>query len=65
MPKTNFKHGTLIIRFTDFQGNKSDPIIYTDFLAANARTGADTRVQFFEEGDYEVALDYEIKIVQA
>lgn len=59
--KTNFKHGTLIIRFTDFQGNKSDPIIYTDFLAANARSGADTRVQFFEEGDYEVALDYEIK----
>ena len=61
VPKTNFKHGTLIIRFTDFQGNKTDPIIYTDFLAANARTGADTRVQFFEEGDYEVALDYEIK----
>ena len=61
VPKTNFKHGTLIIRFTDFQGNKSEPIIYTDFLAANARTGADTRVQLFEEGDYEVALDYEIK----
>lgn len=61
VPKSNFKHGTLIIRFTDFQGNKSEPIIYTDFLAANARTGADTRVQFFEEGDYEVALDYEIK----
>ena len=40
---------------------KSDPIIYTDFLAAYARTGADTRVQLFEEGDYEVALDYEIK----
>ena len=30
-------------------------------MAANARTGADTRVRFFEEGDYEVALDYEIK----
>lgn len=58
--KTNFKHGTLIIRFTDFQGNRSDPIVYTDFLAAYARTGADTRVQLFEEGDYEVALDYEI-----
>lgn len=61
VPKTNFKHGTLIIRFTDFQGNKTDPIIYTDYLAANVRTGADTRVQFFDEGDYEVALDYEIK----
>ena len=61
IPKTDFKHGALIIRHTDFQGNKSDPIIYTDYLAAYARTGADTRVQFFEEGDYEVALDYEIK----
>lgn len=61
VPKTNFKHGTLIIQFTDYQGNKSEPIIYTDFLAANSRTGADTRVQVFEEGDYEVALDYEIK----
>ena len=57
---TNFKHGTLIIRFTDFEGKKSKPIVYTDFLAASAKTGADTRVQFFEEGDYEVALDYEI-----
>lgn len=58
--KTNFGHGTLIIRYTDFENVKSDPIIYTDFLAANARTGANTRVQLFEEGNYEVALDYEI-----
>lgn len=61
VPKTDFKHGTLIIRFTDFQGNKRDPVIYTDYLAAYAKTGADTRIQFFEEGDYEAALDYEIK----
>lgn len=59
--QTNFKHGTLIIRYKDFEGNVHDPVIYTDFLAANATTGADTRVQLFEEGDYEVALDYEIK----
>ena len=59
--KTNFKHGALIVRFTDFQGKKTDPIIYINYLAAYARTGADTRIQFFEEGDYEVALDYEIK----
>ena len=59
--KTNFKHGTLIIRFTDYEGNVHDPIIYTDYLAANARTGADTKVELFEEGDYEVALDYEIR----
>lgn len=58
---TNFKHGALIIRFTDHEGKTHDPIIYTDFLAANAATTADTRVQLFEEGDYEVSLDYEIK----
>lgn len=59
--QTNFKRGTLIIRYTDYEGNTHDPVIYTDFLAANAITGADTRVQLFEEGDYEVSLDYEIK----
>ena len=57
--QTDFKHGTLIIRHTDYQGVTHD-VIYTDFLAAYSRTGADTRVQLFEEGDYEVALDYEI-----
>lgn len=59
--ETNFKHGALIIRFTDYEGNVHDPVIYTDFLAANASTTADTKVQMFEEGDYEVALDYSIK----
>lgn len=58
--KTNMRHGTLIIRYTDYEGVKHDPIIYTDYLAANARTGANTKVELFEEGDYEVALDYEI-----
>lgn len=59
--QTNFKHGALIIQYTDYEGHAHEPIIYTDFLAANATTGADTRVQLFEEGDYEVSLDYEIK----
>ena len=59
--QTNFKRGTLIVRYTDYEGNTHNPVIYTDFLAANAVTGADTRVQLFEEGDYEVSLDYEIK----
>lgn len=58
--KTNMRHGTLIIRYTDFEGVKHEPVIYTDYLAANARTGANTKVELFEEGDYEVALDYEI-----
>ncbi|MCC8105728.1 MAG: hypothetical protein LIO99_06940 [Clostridiales bacterium] len=58
--KTNFKQGTLIIQYTDEEGVKHDPVIYTNYLAACARTGADTKVQLFEEGDYEVSLDYEI-----
>ena len=57
----NFKHGALIIRFTDHEGVRHVPVIYTDFLAACATTGANTKVELFEEGDYEVALDYEIK----
>lgn len=61
IPQTNFKRGALIIRYTDYEGNVHDPVIYTDFLAANAKTGVDTRVQLFEEGDYKVSLDYEIK----
>lgn len=58
--KSNMRHGTLIIRYTDYEGVKHDPVIYTDYLAANAKTGANTKVELFEEGDYEVALDYEI-----
>jgi len=59
--KTNFKHGALIISYIDYEGKTHDPIIYTDYLAASARTGANTKVELFEEGDYEVALNYEIK----
>lgn len=59
--KTNMGRGTLIIRYTDEKGIKHDPEIYTNYLAANATTGADTVVKLFEEGDYEVALDYEVK----
>lgn len=59
--QTNFEHGALIIQYTNPQGEAQDPIIYTDYLAASARTGANTKVQLFEEGDYVVSLDYEIK----
>ena len=59
--QSNFKHGALIIQYTNSQGEAQEPIVYTDYLAANARTGTDTRVQLFEEGDYVVSLDYEIK----
>ena len=58
--RIRFGHGTLIIQYTDHENITHDPQIYTDYLAANTSVGADTRVQLFEEGDYKVALDYEI-----
>lgn len=59
--KTDMGRGTLIVRYTDEKGVTHDPEIYTNYLEANATTSADTIVKLFEEGDYEVALDYEIK----
>lgn len=59
-PKMNFGRGVLIIRYTDHNNVKSEPTIYTNYLEANASVGADTKVQLFEEGDYEVALDYQV-----
>lgn len=61
LPKQNFKRGALIIQYQNEQGVVRDPIIYTDFLSANATPGADTRVILSEEGNYEVSLDYRIK----
>jgi len=61
VPKTNFGKGALIVRHTDHQNSKSDPVIYTDYLLAKGTTGADTKVVLNEEGDYEVALDYELQ----
>lgn len=59
-PMTNFGKGMLIIRYTDYENVKHDPVMYYDYLLANTMVGANTRVQLFEEGDYEVALDYEV-----
>lgn len=57
-PRTDFGKGTLIVQYTDFQNVKHEPLIYTNYLEANAIPTADTKVQLCEEGDYEVALDY-------
>ena len=57
--KHNMKHGELIIRHTDPEGKSSD-IKYSDFLKALTSPGADTIVRLFEEGDYEVHLNYGI-----
>jgi len=60
VPQQNFGHGMLIVKHTDYT-NDSKTTVYSDFLAAKASTTAATKIDVFEEGDYEVALDYEIK----
>lgn len=52
-------HGELIIKHTDAEG-KSRITEYSNYLEALAFPGADTNIQLFEEGDYEVHLDYAI-----
>lgn len=59
--KTNFGRGTLIIRHTDYQNSKGEPVIYTDYVLAKGTSAADTKVILAEEGDYEVVLDYELQ----
>ena len=61
IPKTSFGRGALVIKHIDSENHASDPIIYTDFLAANVSENADVMVKLLEEGDYEVALNYEIR----
>ena len=55
----DFGRGALIIRKTDSKNQKKRQI-YTNYLEASATVGANTRVDLFEEGDYEVALDYQL-----
>lgn len=62
VPQQDFGRGTLIIRYTDYQNNRHEPTIYTNYLDGVAKD-ADTVVKTFEEGDYEVVLDYSIKNV--
>ena len=58
---TRLGRGALIIEYTDHENKTHEDQIYTDYLAANTSVGTDTRVHLFEEGDYRVALDYEIR----
>lgn len=59
--KSNTGRGVLIIRHTDYQNKDADPVIYTDYLAATASQTAAVQVELCEEGDYEVALNYEVR----
>lgn len=51
--------GMLLIKKTA-KNHTSERQIYTNYLEASATTGANTRIDLFEEGDYVVALDYQL-----
>lgn len=59
IPKQNFGRGALILNYINSNGEDT-PIVYTNFLEALVSPGANTKIHLFEEGDYEVILDYEI-----
>lgn len=61
IPEFESGRGTLIIRKTDYQNCVGEPVVYKDYLAANASNTAAVEVELLEEGDYEVALNYEIR----
>lgn len=58
--KQDFGRGTLIVRQTNHQNETGEPQVYVNYLEGKEQ-GADTEIELFEEGDYEVSLDYEIK----
>lgn len=60
IPKTDFGHGTLITKHTDYQNASTEPTVSTEYLSS-VKVGANTHIDMYEEGDYEVALDYEIE----
>lgn len=57
----DFGKGVLMIRQKYKDKTYSDPQVYTNFLEAGASPDAVTKVDLFEEGDYEVALDYAVQ----
>lgn len=59
-PRHNMRHGELIVKYTDETG-QSRITEYSNYLEALASPGADTTIKLFEEGDYEVHLDYAIE----
>lgn len=58
--RTDSGRGTLIIRHTDYQNKQKEPVIHTDYLSKEMTLNEEVQIELFEEGDYEVALNYEI-----
>ena len=61
IPKTDFGKGMLVIRHTNYQNKTEEPVLHKNYLES-VNVKADTEVELCEEGDYEVALDYEIDV---
>lgn len=61
IPKTDFGKGMLVIRHTNYQNKTEEPVLHKNYLES-VKVKADTVVELCEEGDYEVALDYEIDV---
>lgn len=59
--KTDFGRGMLIIQKTNHQNQKEEPVLHKNYLKG-VKLNVDTEVELCEEGDYEVALDYQISI---
>ena len=59
--QTDFGRGCLIVSETDYKNEMHKPVIYPNYLAAVQNKTANTKVKPFAEGDYVVALDYELK----
>ena len=60
IPAHDMGHGELIVKYTDSE-NKSKITQYSNYLESLSSPSADTTIKLFEEGDYEVHLDYAIK----
>ena len=61
IPKTDFGKGMLVIRHTNYQNKTEETVLHKNYLES-VKVKADTEVELCEEGDYEVALDYEIDV---
>lgn len=57
--RSDFGKGMYLVRKKDYENVSLEPTKHKDFLTAK-QVGTNTIVDLFEEGDYEVALDYEI-----
>lgn len=58
--KANIGKGFLIIKKIESTNEQNEPKKYKNYLKGKV-VGANTKIDIFEEGDYQVALDYEVE----